>query len=257
MSKNWMEAAAQREGKGNKAKTKSAFYRLQREHAEESGDQKTTDKIYGKLGKKSHNVDSSRGDKAILGAAPFLPEAAAGLGEMAAARAAGGLARKALGKGGTALAKRAEGASQTLRTPTPVKRALTDNSRKLGEVIQKTPKRLDSIGKPKPKALSSGGHSEFEAELAKMSKKSGTPGQKALPAYSKKVDAPKMSTKDIIKNREMRQAHAESKGEVYSRSKERTPRITTGTKPKTFNRDGSKNTRRDTPVNTPRKKKGE
>jgi hypothetical protein len=200
MAKNWMEAAAQREGKGNKAKTKSAFYRLQREHAEESGDQKTTDKIYGKLGKKSHNVDSSRGDKAILGAAPFLPEAAAGLGEMAAARAAGGLARKALGGASKALtsgktagvAKRSggaiEGAVQRLKTPVPVKKALESKVRLSSGATQqahkamsvggpkavtgKAPKRLDSIGKPKPKALGSSGHSEFEAELSKMSKKS-------------------------------------------------------------------------------------
>jgi hypothetical protein len=172
-----MEAAAQREGKGNKAKTKSAFYRLQREHAEESGDQKTTDKIYGKLGRKSHNVDSSRGDKAILGAAPFLPEAAAGLGEMAAARAAGGLARKAI-----------EGSVQRLKTPVPVKKALeskirlsSGSTQQAGRAMSasgpkavtgKPPKRLDSIGKPKPKALGSSGHSEFEAELSRMSKKS-------------------------------------------------------------------------------------
>jgi len=188
MAKNWMEAAAQREGKGNKAKTKSAFYRLQREHAEESGDQKTTDKIYGKLGKKSHNVDSSRGDKAILGAAPFLPEAAAGLGEMAAARAAGGAARKV----GSSLAKRSEGAiegaSQRLKTPVPVKKALesklrlsSGSTQQAGRAMSasgpkavtgKPPKRLDNIGKPKPKALGSSGHSEFEAEFSKMSKKS-------------------------------------------------------------------------------------
>src|ERR1700677_805902 len=88
MARSEEELAAERIGKGNKAKTKQAYYKLQREHAEEGGDQATTDKIYSKLGKKSHNVDSSRGDKAILGAAPFIPEAAAGLGEMGAARLA-------------------------------------------------------------------------------------------------------------------------------------------------------------------------
>jgi hypothetical protein len=69
-------------------KRKAAYYKLQRENAEEGGDQATTDKIYGKLGKKSHNVDSARGDKAILAVAPFLPEAAEGLGEVGAARVA-------------------------------------------------------------------------------------------------------------------------------------------------------------------------
>ena len=95
MARSEEELAAERIGKGNKAKTKQAYYKLQREHAEEGGDQAATDKIYSKLGKKSHNVDSSRGDKAILGAAPFIPEAAAGLGEMAASRGAAMLGSKA------------------------------------------------------------------------------------------------------------------------------------------------------------------
>ena len=204
MAKNWMEAAAQREGKGNKAKTKSAFYRLQREHAEESGDQKTTDKIYGKLGKKSHNVDSSRGDKAILGAAPFLPEAVAGLGEMAAARAAGGAARKV----GSTLAKRAEEASQTLRTPVPVKKALeskvrlsSGSTQQAGRAIQ-SPKRLDNIGKPKPKALGSSGHSEFEAELSKMSKKSTTKNPKTFNRNgSKRAEGRQKSDRNPVSKR--------------------------------------------------------
>lgn len=49
------------------AKRKAEFYKRQREDAEETGDQKTTDKIYGKLKKKSHSVDTNQVDRAILG----------------------------------------------------------------------------------------------------------------------------------------------------------------------------------------------
>jgi hypothetical protein len=113
-------------------KRKSAYYKLQREQAEEGGDQDTTDKIYKKLGKASHNVDSDRGNKAILGAAPFLPEAIEGLG----ARAAVGAGRMALGAGRRALAgagkkeggELAEAGVQRLRTPTPVKRPPGNNT---------------------------------------------------------------------------------------------------------------------------------
>lgn len=58
--------------KGETADAKSArqkkFYSQQRVNAEETGDQKTTDKIYSKMGKKSHSVDADAGNKAILGA---------------------------------------------------------------------------------------------------------------------------------------------------------------------------------------------
>jgi len=253
------------QGIKDKGKRKAAFYTLQRRSAEAKGSSESR-KIHSKLnlgdearGFAKDTVDSLKKSGPIAGmfAAP----------EFRAAKALGGAAKAFMGgKKGTSLA---EGAVQKLRTPTPVKKALGSGAKKLGNVANKgqkvagamppkslsggSTKRLDSIGKPKPKALPSGNHNEFEAELSKMSKKGS--GQKALPAYSKKPEAPKMSTSDIIKNREMRKAHAESKGEVYSRSKERTPRITTGTKPKTFNRDGSKNTRRDNPVNTTKSKK--
>jgi hypothetical protein len=46
---------------------KKRYYSAQREHAEETGDQATTDKIYKKLGKQSHSVDSNAVDKAALG----------------------------------------------------------------------------------------------------------------------------------------------------------------------------------------------
>lgn len=68
---------------------KAAYYKLQREDAEETSDQKTTDKIYSKMNKKSHNVDTAKGDKAILATAPFL--------------ASGGAEGKVLEKGAEAL----------------------------------------------------------------------------------------------------------------------------------------------------------
>lgn len=69
---------------------KKRFYSMQREHAEETGDQATTDKIYKKLGRKSHSVDADAVNKGILGAVA----GSAGIGKL------GGLAR--LGKLGSA-----------------------------------------------------------------------------------------------------------------------------------------------------------
>jgi hypothetical protein len=177
-------------------KRKSAYYKLQREQAEEGGDQDTTDKIYKKLGKKSHNVDSDRGNKAILGAAPFLPEAVESLGARGAAsaagyagRAIGGAARKALGSGERAasgLAKRGEGAVegayQRLRTPTPVKRALGSSKPALGAKSQsrslspaeKHNAKAGSNNSPNSmqgnqrKALGTSGQWHYEKELGKQ-----------------------------------------------------------------------------------------
>ncbi len=55
------------ETKAQATKRRAKFYHEQRVRAEETGDQKTTDKIYSKLGKKSHSVDANATDKAILG----------------------------------------------------------------------------------------------------------------------------------------------------------------------------------------------
>lgn len=188
-------------------KRKAAYYKLQREHAEESGDQATTDKIYSKLGKKSHNVDSSRGDKAILGVAPFLPEAAAGLGEMAAARGVAKLGSKLiprLGKGAEAseagasrslIPKRSTSGPpaksyQHLGRATPVKKALPSNKRALGSSkapsvgSAETSKGLSASRGPKAlsggnqKALSTSGHHDFQGELAAQSKRAKIPAKK-------------------------------------------------------------------------------
>jgi hypothetical protein len=91
---------------GKKARQQE-FYKRQREHAEETGDQKTTDKIYSKMGKKSHSVDSDKVNKAALGGVAAVM-GTRGLGRIAgagraakAARAAGGAktGQKSLGEG--------------------------------------------------------------------------------------------------------------------------------------------------------------
>lgn len=205
MARSEQEGAVQ--GIKDPAKRKAAYYKLQREHAEESGDQATTDKIYAKLGKKSHNVDSSRGDKAILGMAPFLPEAAAGLGEMAAARGAASLGKMIprLGKGAEseaqssrALVPRVKSSApaksvQHLGRATPVKKALPSNKRALGGSGKapsvgsgETPKALtggkvravSGSSRQANKALTSSGHSDYNAELGRQAKRSTIPGGK-------------------------------------------------------------------------------
>ena len=83
-------------GKAKKGESKSAaserkkkYYSFQREHAEETGDQATVDKIYGKLGKKSHSVDANKVDKMALATLPF---GAAGIGRAMMGRAGGDVA---------------------------------------------------------------------------------------------------------------------------------------------------------------------
>jgi hypothetical protein len=208
MAQNEQEMAVQ--GIKDKGKRKAAYYKLQRENAEEGGDQATTDKIYSKLGRKSHNVDSARGDKAILGVAPFIPEAAAGLGEMAAARGVRALGSKAasmiprLGKGeaeeaGTAsrsLVPRRSTAPpaksyQHLGRATPVKKALPSKGRALG-----SSKGAPSVGSSTTgralsgrqgakavtggtqKSLSTSDHHDYNGELAAQTKRSKIPGGK-------------------------------------------------------------------------------
>jgi hypothetical protein len=73
---------------------KKRFYSMQREHAEETGDQATTDKIYKKLGRKSHSVDADAVNKGILGAVA----GSAGIGKLGSA-ARGAKVGKALGAG--------------------------------------------------------------------------------------------------------------------------------------------------------------
>ncbi len=172
MAKTRLELAAERIGKGDKAKTKQAFYRLQREDAEETGDQSTTDKIYKKMGKKSHSVDTRAVDKGILGSVA----ANAAIPELGAARALGGAARAA----GRALPRAARaveslGAKATKAAPRLVSKAKP--------VAQVTGRKATAIGarQETQRALPSSGHRSYEQELDRVSKKkvSNNPKYKA------------------------------------------------------------------------------
>jgi len=242
---------------------KEAYYTQQRRRDQGTGS-KESGKIAGKLGWGgiARGMAKDAVDSAMSRGPLSMPSGEAAGAVEGAGKAIGGVARKAIGSAGRDLVNRGEqaveGAYQRLRNPTPVKKALSSSQVKMNAGGPHTPK---AMAPAKPSAISAGKNRAITSSAKPgAASKSGewhhepTQGQRALPAYAKKDGAPKMSTKDIIANRESRKAHAESKGEVYSRSKERTPRITTGTKPKTFNRDGSKNTRKDTPVNTTKSK---
>jgi len=233
---------------------KEAYYTRQRQNA--SVGSSTAGKISKKLG--WGGEARAMGKDLLQSRMASGPWSIPGGKAAEAVEGAVGGAAKALGSGASRLAKRAGGAIeeevQHLRNPTPVKKALGKGQVKMNAGGPHTPK---AMAPAKPSAISAAkNHAITSSSKPGAASKSGewhhepTQAQKALPAYKKNPNAPKMSTKDIISNRNARKASAESKGEVYSRSKERTPRITTGTKPKTFNRDGSKNTRKDTPVNT-------
>lgn len=93
----WAPKKKQGEAKGDYQKR---FYSAQREHAEETGDQATTDKIYKKLGKPSHSVDADAVNKKALAYGPALAAGGAvGLGRLGAGAAASA-ATKALARGG-------------------------------------------------------------------------------------------------------------------------------------------------------------
>jgi hypothetical protein len=95
--------------KGESASDRTArqkkFYTQQRVRAEETGDQATVDKIYGKLGKKSHSVDADAVNKDILGGVASTM-GLRGLGKIGSAMKGASLAGKAsksLGEGRKAL----------------------------------------------------------------------------------------------------------------------------------------------------------
>jgi hypothetical protein len=98
----------------SESRYKERYYSAQREHAEETGDQATVDKIYAKAGKKSHSVDSNATDKIALGTVATLAgggrgraavDAAESVGGDLAKRAGSGLARSAGRRSGSASVK--------------------------------------------------------------------------------------------------------------------------------------------------------
>jgi len=136
------------------------YYSYQREQAQERGDQARVNKIYGKLGKKAPNVDTERGNKAILAAAPFAGMGALGLSRLfgsGAARAAGGAVGGALskvGSKGSAVAKRAGSAAEKdVRSGAPgTSRALPSAQKALPSAGRKalTGPARKALPKPKP-----------------------------------------------------------------------------------------------------------
>lgn len=80
------------ESASQKAARQKKYYSAQRESAQERGDQGTVNKIYGKLGRQAPNVDTERGNKAILAAVPAVAGGGVGLSRIlgtVAAREAG------------------------------------------------------------------------------------------------------------------------------------------------------------------------
>jgi hypothetical protein len=138
------EAWAPQEKKGeSKGDYQKRYYKAQRVHAEETGDQKTTDKIYSKLGKKSHSVDSNATDKAILGTV-----ATGSLGKLGALAKLGKGAKaigetKALGAGRQALGK-ARPASIGAKKALTGGRGMAREAESPTSMKNVTPKRLPS-----------------------------------------------------------------------------------------------------------------
>jgi hypothetical protein len=140
-------------GKAKKGETASEkksrqikYYRQQRVNAEETGDQKTVDKIYSKVGKKSHSVDADAVNKGIL-----TTVATGSLGKL------GGLAR--LGRGAKAASAASKGGKalgagvQDLGKARPVRAALNAKGRAYKPSLTSGTK---AIGKSSQKSLNAG-----------------------------------------------------------------------------------------------------
>lgn len=160
------------QGIKNKEQRKAAYYRLQRQDSEETGNQKQTDKIYSKLGKKSHNVDTQKGDKAILGTV-------AGTLGLRGLGAIGGAAKAAANTiKGSALAKRAgsaiEGIYQDMK---PAAKSIASKSQK---AVASKPAAKAMTG-TKQKALPAGNSNEFDGELKRLQSKPAPVAKAAKP----------------------------------------------------------------------------
>lgn len=152
-------------GKAKKGESKSAaserkkkYYSFQREHAEETGDQATVDKIYGKLGKKSHSVDANKVDKMALATLPF---GAAGIGRAMMGRGA---------QAGTSLALRA--ASGGGKMATQGARRVAGGAKAMpGAASAKPSARVVDSGptKPNPRVSESAGKSKTASTRKKAS----------------------------------------------------------------------------------------
>jgi hypothetical protein len=117
---------------------KVKFYREQRIRAEETGDQATVDKIYKKLGRKSHSVDADAVNKEALGAVGSMA-IPGGLG--LAGKFTGMFGKKVAGEAGEAAMKRLGSALKKPKVTATIEREKATGS---------GPKALSS-GKPVPR----------------------------------------------------------------------------------------------------------
>jgi hypothetical protein len=185
--------------KGETASEKKArqvkYYRQQRVNAEETGDQKTVDKIYSKAGKKSHSVDADAVNKGILATVATGSLGKLGglarLGRGAKAASAASKGSKALGAGAQDLGK-----ARVVRTALKAKGraykpSLTSGTKALGKGSSQ---KALSAGKSGMPAKTGGRGLAREAEAAPTKMKNVTPKKspKAVPGgvpRSKKQDS--------------------------------------------------------------------
>jgi hypothetical protein len=186
------EREAQAEGKGDKAKTKAAFYRNQRNNAEETGDQATTDKIYAKIGKKSHNVDSARGDKAILGTV--------------AATAGGGAVGKGLGMAAKGAAETGAGKALVGAAKSKMAAMVPEYEEKIRRTVSKIKSALPgkkTTALPGMKNVTPGGVAKKALGASKATAKLA--GQKALKGGVPEKAGPMQPTRTRRESRIMRE----------------------------------------------------
>jgi hypothetical protein len=182
------------ESASDKTARQKKYYSSQRESAQERGDQGTVDKIYGKLGKKAPNVDSDRGNKALLAGIPAAATGGLGLARMlgtGAAKAAG----SALVAGGSKLASKAgsvaakdvkQGASGASRALGGAKKAISGEAKKaITGVKQKMlPAPKDSTMKSGLKSISKSqsGKAKFSESKSSGRREDGGVRSKAGPS---------------------------------------------------------------------------
>ena len=140
---------------------KKRYYSAQRTHAEETGDQATTDKIYSKMGKKSHSVDSNKTDKMALGTVAALAGRRLPMAGRVGSEAAGGIkalasgARKALSGGAARKAVTSESrvGAKALGGGVPRQNLGMASARKVASSGGKTAKLKTNLARAAPVAI--------------------------------------------------------------------------------------------------------
>lgn len=187
------------ESKQARAKRQKSYYSYQREHAEETGDQSTVDRIYAKLGQSSHNVNANQTDQMALGAVPAmagLPGLIRAIAPMLGALAArGGPAAQQAGQRVPALARPMQrpGMPQQPALPAP-QRALPAPQRALPSPQRALPSQAGRSVSRSPLNRESGASTKFPKGFKAdkpASKKASVPRKASSPkrAPAKKVPA--------------------------------------------------------------------